>query len=224
MSAITTFWQRIEHGYIKPWLRRIHPWRTKRFGGIRVHFMKHLDCGGSSFGQDYIPLLKLWGVPKQGRAFEWCASPGCIEFSLPGHGSCESPCLADINPQAVDACRRTIEDNRLSASVSVYCSGSIAQIPPGEKWDLVVSNPPHFVDDFIGDLRGYDPESRIHREFYATVARHLNPGAVLVLQENNRGSPADRFGAMIEDAGLTIRFVQRPSRSARRMIISTISA
>ena len=32
------FWRRIEHGTIKPWLRRIKPWRAKTFGrGMKGH-------------------------------------------------------------------------------------------------------------------------------------------------------------------------------------------
>jgi len=201
------FWRRIEHGTIKPWLRRIKPWRAKTFGGVRVHYMKHLDGGGSGFGQDYIPLLREWGVPKQGRAFEWCAGPGFIGFSLLGHGLCETLCLADINPDAVEACRRTIQDNRLDSRVAVYRSDNLASIPTSEKWDLVVSNPPHFVDHFVGDLRGHDPDWRIHRGFYATVANYLNPGGVLVLQENNRGSTVEAFRPMIEASELSITFV-----------------
>ena len=201
------YWRRIEHGTIKPWLRRIKPWRAKTFGGIRVRYMKHLDGGGSGFGQDYIPLLKEWGVPKQGRAFEWCSGPGFIGFSLLGHGLCETLCLADINPQAVEACRRTIEDNKLGARIAVYHSDNLAGIPVSETWDLVVSNPPHFVDDLIGDLRGHDPDWRIHRGFYAAVGKHLNPSGVLVIQENNRGSTAETFREMIEASGMTIVFV-----------------
>src|SRR5438552_15552870 len=81
-SSMRDLWRRIEHGTIKPWLRRIKPWRAKPFGGVHVHYMKHLDGGGSSFGQDYIPLLRSWGVPKQGRAFEWCSGPGFIGVSV----------------------------------------------------------------------------------------------------------------------------------------------
>jgi tRNA G37 N-methylase Trm5 len=50
-------------------------------------------------------------------------------ISLLGHGLCETLCLADINPQAVEACRRTIEDNRLGARVAVYHSDNLAGIP-----------------------------------------------------------------------------------------------
>jgi 16S rRNA G1207 methylase RsmC len=99
------------------------------------------------FGQDFIPLLQHLGLPKQKRVFEWCAGPGFIGFSMLGHGLCSSLCLADINPEAVRACQRTVSENGLSDRVSVYCSDNLLNIPATERWDLVVSNPPHFIDD-----------------------------------------------------------------------------
>ncbi len=180
-------WREIEHGIIKPWLRSIWPWRSTTLGGIRVYYKKGLDGGGSTFGQDYIPLFRRWGVPMARRAFEWCSGPAYIGFSLLGNGFCETLCLADINPEAVASCERTIRKNRLEQRVSVYHSDNLGRIPPEEKWDLVVSNPPHFVDEFPGDLRAHDPDWRIHRGFFLNVGRYLNPGAILVLQENKRG-------------------------------------
>ena len=47
--------------------------------------------------------------------------------------------------------------------------------------------------------------------FFGTVARHLKPGGVVVLQENNAGSTPDSFTAMIADAGLRLVFVQDAS-------------
>jgi len=167
----------------------------------------HLDGGGSSFGLDYIPLLQSWNVPKQARAFEWCAGPGFIGFSLLGNDMCQTLCLADINPEAVAACRRTIRHNRLGGRVSVCLSDNLSNIPPSERWDLVVGNPPHFVDEFAGHLRSHDPDWQIHRAFFSTIEPHLNPGVVIVLQENNRGSTVETFQAMIDHAGLSVVFV-----------------
>jgi len=101
--------KRWEHRYLKPWLRTLKPWRRTTFGGVQITFARHLDGGGSTFGQEFIPFLQSRGMPVQPRAFEWCAGPGFIGFSLIGHGLCRTLCLADINPQAVAACRRTVE-------------------------------------------------------------------------------------------------------------------
>ena len=207
MTAIAErpLWKQFEHRHVKPLLRRLKPWRNATLGGISVSFKSHLDGGGSSFGQEFIPLLRGRGMPRVPRAFEWCAGPGFIGFSLLGHGMCDSLCVADINPEAVAACRRTVEINRIGGQVSVYRSDNLNDIPPTEQWDLVVSNPPHF-DDLAQDLRSSDASWHIHRKFFRAVGRFLAPGGVIVLQENNAGSTVDDFRPLIEEAGLSIGF------------------
>ena len=123
-----------------------------------------------------------------------------------GHGLCSSLCLADINPEAVQACQRTVSENVLSDRVSVYCSDNLLNIPATERWDLVVSNPPHFIDDYIGSLRAHDPDWHLHREFLRTVGPFLQPGGVILLQENNAGSTVETFRPMIEQSGLKVAF------------------
>jgi methylase of polypeptide subunit release factors len=202
------FWRTIEHQHLKPALRRMRPYREVAYAGVRVSYKLHLDGGGSTFGQDFVPLLRRRGMPKVARAFEWCAGPGFIGFSLLAQGLCDTLCLADVNPEAVAACQRSIARNRLEAKVAVYLSDNLGDIPASEQWDLVVSNPPHFIDSGIGHLRYHDPDWRVHRGFFGTVARHLKPGGVVVLQESNAGSTPDTFTAMIADAGLRLVFVQ----------------
>jgi tRNA1(Val) A37 N6-methylase TrmN6 len=200
-------WRRLEHQHLKPLLRRLKPWRQRTFAGIRVHYKKHLDGGGSAFGQDYVPLLSAWGVPKQARIFEWCAGPAFIGFSLLGHGLCETLCLADINLEAVAACRRTIRDNALAGRVTIYHSDNLESIPPFERFDLIVGNPPHFADISPGQLRYHDKDWSAHRAFLGAVGQFLKPGGVIVLQENNLGSTAETLRSMIEASGLAIVFV-----------------
>jgi methylase of polypeptide subunit release factors len=201
----------IEHQHVKPFLRRMRPYREAAYAGVRVSYKQHLDGGGSTFGQEFLPLLRKRGMPKVARAFEWCAGPGFIGFSLLANGLCDTLCLADVNPEAVAACRRTVARNRLESKVAVYQSDNLAGIPAGEQWDLVVSNPPHFIDSGIGQLRYHDPDWRVHRGFFASVARHLKAGGVVVLQENNTGSTPATFSPMIADAGLRLVFVQDAS-------------
>jgi hypothetical protein len=198
----------LERDYVKPALRRMWPWRHKNLNGIRVNYMHHLDGGGYDFGQEYIPYLRNRGMPRQARMFEWCSGPAFIGFSLLGAGLAETLCLADINPQAVEAARRTIKDNALSAKVDVYLSDNFGNIPASEQWDLVVGNPPHYPDEFVGQLRAHDPDWRIHRAFFAGVGAHLKPGGVIVLQENSQGSTAETFRDMVAQAGLDIVFVE----------------
>jgi SAM-dependent methyltransferase len=207
MRRIETLWNKIEHHYIKPILRRLKPWRKAIFGRILVYYKTHLDGGRSSFGQEFIPFFRDRRLPNNLRLFEWCAGPGFIGFSMLGHGLCETLCLADINSEAVAACQKTIRTNRIDRLVSFYQSDNLKSIPSSEQWDLVLSNSPHFSDHDSDDLRSDDRDWHIHRSFFSTVGRFLKPGGVIVLQENNYGSTVDSFREMIEQAGLSIVFV-----------------
>ena len=208
--AVVQVLKQFRRRYIYPWLKPLYrpliPYKRATFAGIQVAYEGYLDGGGRGFGQDFIPLLQRYGLPKQGRVFEWCAGPGFIGFSMLGHGLCSSLCLADVNPEAVRACQRTVNENALSDCVSVYCSDNLLNIPSTERWDLVVSNPPHFVDEYIGNLRAHDPDWGIHREFLRTVEPFLKPGGVILLQENNAGSTVETFRPMVEQAGLRVAF------------------
>lgn len=206
-----SFWKTLEHQHIKPFLRRHRPYSEAAYAGVRVSYKRHLDGGGSTFGQDFVPVLRGRGMPKAARAFEWCAGPGFIGFSLLANGLTETLCLADVNPEAAAACRRTVGRNGLEDRVAVYHSDNLKDIPASERWDLVVSNPPHFVDRSPGQLRYNDPDWSVHRGFFGSLARHLKPGGVVVLQENNRGSTPGTFKPMIADAGLVVTFVQDAS-------------
>ena len=124
-----------------------------------------------------------------------------------GHGFCETLCLADVNPKAVEACRLTVARNGLSKRVAVYRSENLDGIPRSECWDLVVGNPPHFADLSPGELRFHDAGWSLHRNF-AAVGNFLKPGGMIVLVENNHGSTAETFRAMIEEAGLCTVFVR----------------
>ncbi|WP_298243724.1 methyltransferase [uncultured Bradyrhizobium sp.] len=204
--------KKIENKIVRPALRWARPAKRVTLGGITIEYKAELDGGGIEFGQDFIPFLRSRNMPKQQRAFEWCSGPAFIGFSLLGNGLCETLCLADINPAAVDSCRGTVRQNRLENSVSVYHSNNLQSIPESERWDLVVSNPPHFVDQYEGDIRAHDPGWNIHREFFSTVPQYLKDDGVIVLQENNRGSTVETFREMIEHAGLEITFTHGDSK------------
>jgi methylase of polypeptide subunit release factors len=200
------YWARQRRLCIKPFTNRLKRWRSVTYGDTRVHYKKHLDGGGRTFGQDLITILEMRHMPPQRRVFEWCSGPAFIGFSMLARGFAETLCLADVNPEAIACCRRTIAGNNLAGKVSMYLSDGLKDIPASERWDLVVGNPPHFADDWIDDLRTYDQDWRLHREFFAAVGGFLNPGGMIVLQENNRGSTVDTFRSMIETSGLQIVF------------------
>jgi len=170
--------------------------------GYTVFDRPDLDGGGSGFGQDYLRVFRELGWSQCPRLFEFCAGPGYIGYSLLAHGFCASLTLADVNPVAVEAAKKTAHFNGIEHRVAVYLSNGLEQIPASERWDLVVGNPPHFVH-WTGQsrLRCEDPGWELHKRFYSQVKRFLNPGAHVLLQENALGSSAEVFIPMIREGG-----------------------
>lgn len=191
---------------------------TVTYGDITVFYRGALDGGGTTFGQEYIPVVKN-RFGHVSHIFEFCAGPGFIGFALLAAGLCDRLTLADINPEAVALCRKTVKHNGLEDRVTVYESDVLKAIPPEERWDLVVGNPPHFVaeseEQYQGYIRRFDPNLRIHQEFYEQIGAHLAPGGVLLLQENAEGMKPEVFKDMIEANGFVIQEAYNASREER---------
>jgi hypothetical protein len=170
------------------------------YGEIAVFDKPEQHLGGLAFGRDFPRVLNELGIGRRPRLFEFCAGPGYIGYSLLSAGWCESLALSDINPDAVSSARFTAAHNGLRDRVDVYVSDVLDQIPADERWDLVVANPPHFPRAKT-DVRHYDPSWEMHRRFYASVGRHMNPHGLVLMVENADGSDSDLFAEMIRAGG-----------------------
>ncbi len=177
-----------------------------KYGDITVNYLPELDGGGMTFGQQYLAVIKQ-KLGHVGHAFEYCAGPGFIGFSLLANGLCDRLTLADVNPEAVKAVEATIRENHLEDRVKVYQSDCLDSIPATERWDLVVSNPPHFdgtEEGYKKTIRLVDPGWIIHKRFYKDVPKFLNPGASVIFQENSHATKREDFVPMIQETGLEL--------------------
>jgi methylase of polypeptide subunit release factors len=168
--------------------------KTWAHGAIEVLYEPILDGGGTFMAEPFLKFIRekiSTGKPFD-RLFEWCGGPGFLGFAALAEGLCETLCVADISPRAIEMVQRTIAHNGLADRVTCYVSDNFKSIPASEKFDLVVANPPNFYQmneahpfaaGFIGDARPVDPGWRIHKDFYANVAQHLNPGAFVLVSE-----------------------------------------
>lgn len=192
--------------------RRVMPWALSAptaerivasVAGIAIFDRPDLHKGGLAFGQDFPRVLNELGVRRVTRLFEYCAGPGYIGYSLLAAGWCESLALADINPLAVACAGRTAAHNRLEGRVAVYESDALDAIPRDERWDLVVSNPPHFLPDDSAppDIQVFDDGWKVHARFYESVGRHMQPGGLVVMVENRAASDPRLFEQMIRAGG-----------------------
>jgi len=190
-------------------------WRKIRFKNISVYYLLELHGGGATFGQDFITAVK----DKIGRVdtiCEFACGPGFIGFTLLAYGLCEKLCLIDVSPLAIKTCKKTIKENQLEDRVQVYLSDVLDGVPKSEKWDLVVSNPPHFqgtTEDYKNNELTFDPDWRIHKKFYREIFRHLNKEGSILFQENKMGGSALIWREMISKSkfGFVKVFELKPS-------------
>lgn len=175
-----------------------------KYNQISVSYLPVLDGGGMTFGQQYLGVIRE-KLGRVGHVFEYCAGPGFIGFSLLANGLCDRLTLADVNPEAVKAVQTTIEENHLEDRVTVYQSDCLDDIPATERWDLVVSNPPHWdgtEESYRGAIRLVDPGWVIHKRFYRDVKKFLNPNASIIFQESSHATKREDFEPMIKENGL----------------------
>ena len=179
---------------------------------IRVQYDSWMDGGGTWFGQEYTDIIRqLYPDRVFERCYEWCSGPAYIGFSILSHGLCQGLCASDIYAEAIGRVNETIEVNKLD-NVTAYVTGTVSGLPQSEKFDLVVANPPHFLQ-----CPGNDNYQRIavdvdwaaHQEFFANIGQHLLPNGVVLLQENQAGSinREKDFESFIDAAGLKISAV-----------------
>ena len=177
-----------------------------KYRDIAVNDVWKLWGGGSTFGQEFIGVVKE-KIGKVKHICEFGSGPGYIGFSLIANNLCDKLTLIDVNPEAIELCRKTIRENNLEDKVSVYVSDCFDGVPSTEKFDLIFSTPPHFpagVEEARTDIRRYDPDLMIHRKYYKSLATHLTPNGSSLFQERKLATTIFSFKQMIEESNLII--------------------
>lgn len=179
--------------------------------GIQVHYDSWMDGGGTWFGQDYIDIIKQ-RYPNRifDRCYEWCSGPGYIGFNILANKLCQGLTLSDMYELAiVDAVATTVRTNRLQNCVSAYVGSSLSVLPAHEQFDLVVANPPHYLEcpgDDNYQRIAVDINWQAHQDFFKYIGQHLTDNGIILLQENQAGSlnGAEDFRPFIEHNNLKI--------------------
>ncbi len=182
--------------------------KTITYCGIDIYYQSNLNGGGMDFGQDYINVIKKRYNKKFDYTYEFCSGPGYIGFSLLAHDLTERLCLSDKFLPAYEAVKQTIVANNLHDKVDCYCLDGVKNLP-SKGFDLVVSNPPHFLNEcdwlkHIEDRIYIDKNWNVHREFYQNIGSRLRDDGVILIQENALGSNRSSFESMIQEASLMI--------------------
>ena len=167
--------------------------------GIVVEYPNYLNGGGLDMVDELVNVIRTTGKSSYDRGCEWCAGFGVLGFDVLGLGLAKHMVFTDYYSEAIKNCLDTASKNNISDKVTGYISATIKGIP-NEKWDLVISNPPHVFDKeyFIETLPGgrennhnidnscrliVDQNFAIHKEFFKNIKEKLTKDADVYLIE-----------------------------------------
>jgi 16S rRNA G1207 methylase RsmC len=181
---------------------------------FKVFYNNNLDGGGNSIGQRYPLILKLL-YPNRifHSCLDWCSGHGVIGFRLLADGICKNLHFLEMYQPAVNACKKTIANmpSRFANNVSIHQTSTLKSLPDAIKFDLIVSNPPHFPlqlgNEFFKIPQNHhqritvDREWKAHQDFFNNAAKHLAKDGVILLQEIYH---IDEFADMIDRGRLRI--------------------
>ena len=153
------------------------------------------DGGGSTQYKDFLNAITT--EKKYNNCLEWCAGLSAIAFSLLDAGIAENIVLMDVYEPALIKAQENAKDNNIVDNVSIRVCDKIDSLPITDKFDLVVSNPPHAISgNLIEDLHDYEGSEKdwiyrltvdknweLHKEFFKNITRYLNSNADLYISE-----------------------------------------
>lgn len=141
---------------------------------------------------------------RRGPLLDLCTGSGCIGLSLARLGGLEVT-LADLSGKAL----AVAEENgrRLGVEVRLYAGDLFDALPKGERYDVIVSNPPYIESSVIETLqeevRDYEPRMALDGQadglyFYRRLAKEapfwLKPGGRLYVEIGyNQGTAVRRL-------------------------------
>ncbi|MFN2454884.1 MAG: methyltransferase [Pyrinomonadaceae bacterium] len=162
---------------------------------------------GELTGEAAIRMIRERGLSKL-RVLDICCGVGIIGMTifskLRRESIVERVGFVDINIFNLNSLRRTLKlnnlDQLLGDRINYWLSDSLDNVPAGEKFDLIVSNPPHFfspdhTEGFLspGRLGTYDADWSFHKSFYKQCHNYLTERGEVWFLEN---------GDAVQESGL----------------------
>lgn len=160
---------------------------------LSVFYEKRFDGGGTTFGFNAITKPEIIDkIQDQGDVLEICSGPGFIGYTLLKYDKVNRLVLSDINPEVRDGIETTNRFNNLK--VEFIQSDCFDSIEGYNKFDTIVSNPPHFKTERPNGYRSseeklisLDYDMQFHKKFFETVHNYLKPNGKIILIENCDG-------------------------------------
>ena len=110
-----------------------------------------------------------------------CTGTGCILLSLAKMRNLSKAVGTDISAEAIETAKKNAK--RLEASAEFYCGDLFQAVPEGERFDIIVSNPPYIptavIETLMPEVREHEPMTALDGaadglKFYREIIKNAN--------------------------------------------------
>lgn len=146
------------------------------------------------------------------RVLDVCTGSGVLAITLAKELPGATVVATDVSPAAAEMARRNAEHNKVADRVEVRVGDLLAPLAAGERFDVVVANPPYIPTATIATLdREVQREPRLAldggpdglalmRRLLAALPAHLAPGALVAVEHGF--DQAEAVAALFTASGL----------------------
>ncbi|NVI97598.1 peptide chain release factor N(5)-glutamine methyltransferase [Myxococcus sp. AM009] len=175
--------------------------------------------------------LRMLPKDAPGRALDVCTGSGCIAISLAAERPLATVIATDLSPDACALARENAQALGVADRVTVLQGDLFAPVPAGERFQVVVSNPPYIASEEIAGLSAEvrrepklaldgGPDGLVAVRRVVTGARQwLEPGGLLAMEIGEDQGPA--VLELLRAAGYADARVEKDLERRERMAFGT---
>jgi len=171
----------------------------------------------------------LAALPAGGSALDLCAGSGAIGVTLALEKPGATVAATELSPAALAVARENAA--ALGATIELLEGDLFAPLPPGRRFDVIVSNPPYVP---TGELPGLSREVRrepslaldggpdglaLLRRIVAEAPRRLAPGGTLLLEMHE--SHAEPLPRLCREAGFAVATPKKDLAGLWRYVVAS---
>ncbi len=167
------------------------------------------------------------------KVLEIGAGSGCLSIAVAHYAPAAMVYATDFSEPALEMARRNALANGVSERVQFHQGDLLASVPIGEKFDLILSNPPYIPSGRIKTLeievRDHEPRSALDggldgQDFYRRIAAEtksrLKPDGCLMLELDADG--AGETAAIFANAGWRGGIIEKDYNGFSRIFIADL--
>lgn len=165
------------------------------------------------------------------RVLDLGTGTGCIAIALLANLPSATAVAVDLSAEAAACAAANAKRHEVVDRLDVRVGSWLAPISDGERFDLIVSNPPYVesatIDTLAAEVRDHDPRLALdggpdgmapYRIIAADAPRHLNEGGVVAVEIGSTQGPA--VTELFKSAGLCNVAVKKDLAGLDRVVVA----